>query len=276
MKLSTAEEPLLVYDGECPLCEGLTRLYVKLGWVSAERRIALQDVEPELLQSFFEAGIRNEMVVYEPTTRAILSGIDGIFRLWKDTWARPIVWLLDRPLLRQASTAAYRFIGYNRRFLSVPRPRAMRCACEPDEHAGYNVALIVLTLAAACLLPWVDSPLLLWRGLLVALLLTSALTVPREKRLRVLGHLALGLFYAGCLTTAIVTAAWIPGAEGLLLAAPLAALYVLLRLYAKRFRYLELTRPLLRSTVAAIVGSAALVPWMLRWLLEVGEVSTRS
>ena len=105
---------LLVFDGECPMCVALTRLYLLLGWVPAERRVALQDVDPELLAALTAAGIRNEMAVVEPASRRILTGVPGLFWLLRETWARPIVWVLDRPVLRSVCDVAYRFIDWFR------------------------------------------------------------------------------------------------------------------------------------------------------------------
>jgi predicted DCC family thiol-disulfide oxidoreductase YuxK len=278
-------KPLLVYDGECPMCIGLTRLYLHLGWVSADRRIAFQDVEGELAVALVEAGIRNEMAVVEPDSGRILSGVPGLFRLLEETWARPFVRLLDRPVLREICVVLYRFIGFNRRFLSLPRPRAIRCACEPDPHAGYNLALVALALALtaaavagtdrvwsarAPALPIEESLLLLGRALILLLFLGVALTVPPALRLRALGHASMGLLYSALLLAlAALLSLWLPDerARAWLFAAGVLVLPWLWRFMARRFRYLALSRPGLRALVLATLGSLAL---SLRSFVSVG------
>jgi predicted DCC family thiol-disulfide oxidoreductase YuxK len=269
-------KPLLIYDGECPMCVGLTRLYQRLGWVSADRRVAFQDVADELAAALVEAGIRNEMAVVEPDSGRILSGIPGLFRLLAETWARPLVLVLDRPVLRDLCVVLYRFIGFNRRFLSLPRPRALRCACEPDPRAGYNLALVALALAltAAAVAgydrawiastsaqPTEDRMLLLGRALLILVFVRVALTVPAALRLRALGHASMGLVSSALLLAlAALLALWLPDAwaRTWLIAAGILVLPWIWRFTTRRFRYLALSRPALRALLLATLGSLAI------------------
>jgi len=142
---------LLVYDGECPLCIGFSRLYVTLGWVPASRRVPLLELEPELIGRLLALGFGNEMAVVEPDRITIRTGMDGILHLMHGTWARPLAAVLGLPGLRQLCQLVYEFVGANRRFLSLPRPRGPACACEPDERPAHNLALVVLALALAFL-----------------------------------------------------------------------------------------------------------------------------
>ena len=266
---------LLVFDGECPMCVALTRLYLLLGWVPAERRVALQDVDPELLAALTAAGIRNEMAVVEPASRRILTGVPGLFWLLRETWARPIVWVLDRPVLRSVCDVAYRFIGFNRRFFSTPRPRGFQCACEPDERVSYNLSLVVLALVLAFAavtsydrawgpLPvetFTERRLQFGRALLVLLVLRIALTAPPALRLRALGHASMGIFYgAFLLALATLPVRWIPAGhvEVYLSAAGILAGLWLLRFLGRRFRYIGLARPALRAGIVATLTLLAL------------------
>lgn len=269
---SDAPLPRLVYDGECPLCTGLTRWYVRLGWVSADRRVALQDVEPGLLAQFLAAGIRNEMVTYDPRTGEILTGVAGIVRLLEGTRARPLARLLSLPGLRPAAEVAYRFVGYNRRFLSTPRPRGLRCACEPDEQPVYNAALLVLALLASAACSWVFScsvglaretgaPDPRWIG--AALLVPFVLVpfAPAGLRLRTGLHLAVGL--ARSALVLLLGAGLAALAAGLLELVSLAGALLLASLalardYRRRLRYLQLPRQGLALSLGTALGALAL------------------
>lgn len=199
-----AGKRLLVYDGECPLCIGFSQLYVTLDLIPAAQRVPLLDLEPELIERLLALGFGNEMAVIESDRTKIRTGMEGILHLLGDTWARPIALVLGLPGFRQLCELVYRFVGANRRFLSLPKPRGPACACEPDEKPAYNVALIVLAGGLAFLAARrfggtggnLAQP---WRWILLglpALLLLSG-TVPAGLRLRALGHIAVTTLMAG-------------------------------------------------------------------------------
>jgi len=199
-----AGKRLLVYDGECPLCIGFSRFYVTLGWVEPEQRVPLLELEPELIERLLALGFGNEMAVIETDRSVIRTGMDGILHLMSASWARPIAAVIGLPGLRQLSELVYRFIGANRRFLSLPRPRGPVCACEPDEKPAYNLALVGIAGGLAFLVASgfggidreLDRP---WRWILMGLpgLLLLWGTLPSGVRLRALGHIAVTTLFAG-------------------------------------------------------------------------------
>lgn len=252
------DKRLLVYDGECPLCIGFSALYVRLGWIPPAQRVPLLELEPELIERLLALGFGNEMAVVEPDRDTIRTGLDGILHLMSHTWARPFAAVLGLPGLRQLCELVYRFIGANRRFLSLPKPRGPACACEPDEKPAYNLALVVLGFALAFFvsLPF-DWPLT--RGELVAArvlpaLLLVWLTLPGSLRLRALGHVAMGTLHAGLVL----------GLGGLLLPGNLRGLAWALavawsgRQMLRRLRYLGAEHALLRAVVLALGATALL------------------
>ena len=122
-----AGKRLLVYDGECPLCIGFSALYVRLGFIPAAQRVPLLDLEPALIERLLALGFGNEMAVVEPDGATIRTGMDGILHLMSHSWARPLAAVLRLPGLLHLSELVYRFIGANRRFLSLPKPRGPAC-----------------------------------------------------------------------------------------------------------------------------------------------------
>jgi len=200
---SRAGKRLLVYDGECPLCIGFSALYVRLGWIPAEQRVPLLDLEPEVIERLLALGFGNEMAVVEPDREIILTGVEGILHVMRHTWARPLATVLGWPGLRQLTELAYRFIGANRRFLSLPRPKGPTCACEPDEKPLYNLALVALALGLGAL---VAAP---FEGLgasvrgipgelvVLPVVLATWWTIAPGLRLRALGHVSMSTLHAG-------------------------------------------------------------------------------
>lgn len=266
---------MLVYDGECPLCTGLTEVYVRLGWLPRAQRVALQDLDGELVERLLALGFGNEMAVVEPDRITIRTGVAGLFRLLRDTWARPLVVVLDRPILRPLCEVLYRFVGANRRFLSLPRPRGPACACDPDERPAYNLALVAIAGALAFLFA-----LTFWRAfarelgtagrggvggvvsLSLTLLLVAWLAIPLRLRLRALGHLAMSLFFGslallpGALLVGNAPEAW---AEALAWLTALILLLVCASQLSRRLRYLGLATVRVRAWSMALFASALLL-----------------
>lgn len=141
---------ILVYDGDCPMCGWISERFGRLGLVDEEHRRPYQAFEGDVAWKMEEAGIRNEMLVLDPDTGELRSGIDGFLWLLGESrlsWSQgllsvaPVRWLLE---------LAYRTIAYNRRILAPP-PRGIVCACDPDPHGGFRalfVAVLLLVNAA--------------------------------------------------------------------------------------------------------------------------------
>lgn len=158
-------EKFLVYDGDCPMCESMSRTFVRLGWVPEERRRPFQIYEGQAADDLRAAGIHNEIAVRDAGSGEIRTGARGILWLWQDTWFRwgaalfsvpPFVWLL---------TFFYRLIAYNRRAIAPPRPMGIECDCDPDDHAGYQLGFVLLTGAfAAVVAQWFANRTVVVRG----------------------------------------------------------------------------------------------------------------
>ncbi len=140
---------VLVYDGDCPMCESLSRTFVRLGWVPEERREPFQLFEGDTAAALRDAGIHNEIAVRDAASGEIRTGARGILWLWRDTWFRWGAALLSVPPFVWLLTFFYRLTAYNRRAIAPPRPMGIACDCDPDDHAGYQLAFVVLTGAFA-------------------------------------------------------------------------------------------------------------------------------
>lgn len=251
---------VLVYDGDCPICIRGSERFVRWGLVPEERRREFQSYEGEPAERLAAAGFRNEMAVFEPASGEIRTGIPGFLWLLRDGRFGALARLLDRPFFVKPISGAYHMISYNRRILAPPRS-AIRCACDPDDRPGYQLALMVLllvfTLAIGALFgaavaagsgvvrPGQGA----LRGLLAAgagwavLAVAALVAVPGGVRLRFLAHLAVvAAIGAAVLLPATLLAPFLQGAP-LWLVVALAAgasLVVMARQLPLRLRYLGL------------------------------------
>lgn len=126
------------------MCQEATALLVSLRLVRSAARRSHLEFDGEALARLQAAGFQDELAVLDVASGEIRSGSDGLLWILADSWAGPLARLCARTPLRQILRVPYRFVAFNRRFLSLPNPRGVRCACEPREHRGYNVAFILL------------------------------------------------------------------------------------------------------------------------------------
>ena len=279
---------MLVYDGDCPFCSGLSHLGVRLGLFTEQRRLAFQDAPPELARRFREADIGNQMLVLDPSTGELKGGAAGLLWLLSDAWIGPLARLLARgPLLRPIE-AVYGFISSNRRLFAAPRPRGVACACEPDDSPGrqwlftalcglFAVLVLLLLGRAERLDPGRNGPLGAfgplvqagWPWCLPALL---AGTLHGGLGRRYLAHLAATAAAGALILLPLAAAAllWPTALRGafapLLQLSCAAAAALMFAMQRRRVAYLGLARGwLARWAVCAAFGLATL-----GWLRELG------
>lgn len=198
---------MLVYDGDCPLCVGAVNVLARTGLVARDTLRPYQDLEGEVAEVLWDAGIRNEMAAYDPASGRVWSGVRALLHAMRVSRLGPVVRVLELPPITALLSLGYRLVSYNRRILAPREPGTVRCACDPDFHAGYRIGLIAILLATAValtLLLGVTLPLradpasavqsatdmlaAAGSGWVAAMLL--ALRLPFERYVTWLGHLA--------------------------------------------------------------------------------------
>ncbi len=133
---------MLVYDGDCPMCIGAVAWLQRTGLVTAEQAVSNHELAPADLEVAQAAGIRNQLVVLDPTTRVTRSGADGLLWLVGENRGHPLwVRFLSLPGMRQLARLIYEAISYNRRIISPPR-HAIRCDCEPQATVARRLTLV--------------------------------------------------------------------------------------------------------------------------------------
>jgi predicted DCC family thiol-disulfide oxidoreductase YuxK len=241
---------ILVYDGDCPMCDAGSALALRVLRLPEERRRPFQSFEGEMAGRLLAAGMQNEMAVIDPASGEIRTGIPGILGLLHETRARWVARLLDRPWLHPALSAAYHLVAYNRRTIAPPRRKpAFACACDPEYRPGWLLALIAIllgfTLGMTALFGAVvatPTQMLIAAGSGWVLILLASLAFPRETRLPFLGHL--GMVMAGGLLVLVPSMLLVPLLEGkwmagVFLFSVAASILLMLRSLRRRLAYLR-------------------------------------
>ncbi len=281
--MATAEktvDKILVYDGDCPMCRATVGVLLRVGAVQPFQLRSNHGLSAEDLEVVRAAGIRNQLVVLETSTKATRAGVDGLLWLMRDSGKPLLARVLGLPGIRQALRAGYATISYNRRILSPPRTQIV-CDCEPEVTLARRLALVVplavVTVAIWALAGSVTLARLVevdgwraaaWTALVAAsgpliLAAIAAVILPRGKRIDYVGHLAV-TEAAGALALLPVAIAgpWLPSAVLAALAcASLAVATLVMRSVQRR-----------RVEVRAI-GRAWFWAWATCWLARLGVLA---
>ena len=147
-----ATKPLsLLYDGDCPMCQGVVAKLTQCGFVNGIQVSPLQDC-PWATPELWERG-RVEVLLVEPNTMQIWGGVDALSILLKRKKGFSFLgWLLSTALGHALAHWIYQIVAYNRRILS-PRPlQAIPCTCDPPDNPAmtqrlYGVLILVLNVS---------------------------------------------------------------------------------------------------------------------------------
>lgn len=227
-----AAGPVLLYDGECPLCERTS------AWLLAQappgaRREAFQTLAPEAAARARAAGIERAVLVAAAPGAPWDGGLDAALRFVAGGRPGALLRLLAARPLRPLLRPLYALLAHHRRVLSPPAAFAPRL--EPPPHWGLDLAFPILLAAGvaglASALGAVVFPafglgpagqgarwaLAFWGFLLVGQALCAPLA-PRGRRRVALAHATFAT--ALCLAPSLVLllAAWLPRAVAVVLA----------------------------------------------------------
>ena len=136
-------EKFLAYDGDCPMCIATVGLIVRWGLVRQEQTRPNYELEAADAELARQAGIRNQLVVFDPNMHETRVGSDGLLWIIGETRGyHTLTRLLNLPGVRQLVSFGYKAISYNRRIISPPAHQIV-CDCEPEVTVGRRLSLVV-------------------------------------------------------------------------------------------------------------------------------------
>lgn len=190
---------MLLYDADCPLCVWYTGAFVKWGWMSPSERVAW-DQMPEVAAEVVDADrSRHEIALFDASTGRVWYGVDSLLAILGRKM--PLIERIGHlPLVHGGLKLFYQLITYNRKIIAGKAAADCKGTCNPDFHAGWRVAYILLAFVASLslLMGWFGffhSPEMLWGwGLAVAIFVATPvllmLRLPRRRSWDVAGHAA--------------------------------------------------------------------------------------
>ena len=146
------KKAVLFYDGRCPMCGQAVGNLKRVGLLKkvAARAWPDDDVTDPLLVEAITHRIHSELVFYNPGTKELQGGFQGLLRLLEvENRYRPIQALLRLDPFATVGEQFYKTVSLNRRVLSPPAYSPIACDCDPPFVLRYRVALWIVLLAVA-------------------------------------------------------------------------------------------------------------------------------
>ncbi|HEX5172277.1 MAG TPA: DCC1-like thiol-disulfide oxidoreductase family protein [Cyclobacteriaceae bacterium] len=131
----------LIYDGECPMCNAYSKVFVKTGMLDNHGREAFTDLRGQIPEvDWNRAG--NEIALVNREDKTVRYGVDSLLAIMENSlpFVRPV--LRFRPvyfLLRRL----YFFISYNRKVMAPGKEFESDHACKPSMNYPYRIAYLL-------------------------------------------------------------------------------------------------------------------------------------
>lgn len=142
--MKTLENHMILFDGECPMCNAYTNAFVKTGMLGTNGRAAYQNGMDNICPLIDKQRAVNEIALVNMENGEVTYGVKSIFKILANacpTFAplfafKPFVWLMSK---------VYAFISYNRRVIIPAGHNALDFAYQPTFKQHYRIAYLVFT-----------------------------------------------------------------------------------------------------------------------------------
>jgi predicted DCC family thiol-disulfide oxidoreductase YuxK len=149
-----ANNKVMVYDDNCPLCNAYTSAFVKIGLLETNGRKAFSQATDSIMCKLDTHKSKNEIPLLDTVTNQTWYGLDAMLEVISVKFPlvkrvaniKPIKWFLQR---------IYKLISYNRKVIvAVPKTNS-KYDCTPDFNAKYRLVflLFVTLFTIACIKP---------------------------------------------------------------------------------------------------------------------------
>ncbi len=138
------ENHTIIYDEECPLCQGYTQLFIKTGMLDSRGRVPFNQQSRHKFQTVDWNRARNEIAVINTSNNNVTYGIDSLLMIIGNNF--PILKRIHSfKLIRWFMQHLYYFISFNRKVISPGKSMFLPLACVPDQNRFYRAMYIMAT-----------------------------------------------------------------------------------------------------------------------------------
>lgn len=140
--MNVLKDRLIVYDGNCALCSGLTVRAVRYGIIDESDCATYHTLPAHYSKTIDPNHFRNEMALIERNGGHTLYGIDGLTYVFSARYSslRPI---LTSSFMQIILKAMYSVVAPNRYVISTPPARPRSCACAPEVSIAVRLRYIL-------------------------------------------------------------------------------------------------------------------------------------
>jgi predicted DCC family thiol-disulfide oxidoreductase YuxK len=149
----------LLYDGDCPMCQATVAKLERGGFLNGLQEVSPLQAAAWASPDLWERG-RVEVLLVDTQSGQVWGGIDALIQLFsRKAGFKLLSKILQWPLCHGLAQGAYQMVGYNRRILSPPAPRALPCACDPPVNltATRNLYTLLVSLIFLSLLAFAQG-----------------------------------------------------------------------------------------------------------------------
>lgn len=148
--MTASPQPVLLYDGECPMCQGVVKRLHAFGLTRTVTVLPAQ--EADWLSEELMTRSHSEILMVNRETEEVLGGVEVMIRLLE---RHPLYHWLGRlmalPVLKGPLAYFYRLVAMNRRILSPIPPRPIPCTCDPPDDPKARSQFYTWLLLLLCL-----------------------------------------------------------------------------------------------------------------------------
>ncbi|MCU0431877.1 MAG: hypothetical protein MUC87_00315 [Bacteroidia bacterium] len=143
------DRKILLYDGECPLCDAYSSAFIKAGILQADERRTFSSLHNEEFLCRVDSGRQgNEIPLVDANGGATIYGVDALLYLLGRRW--PLVQrVFGKGALRMLAGRMYSFISDNRRIILARRYATLKHSCAPQFRWQSRLRFIVFCVCVA-------------------------------------------------------------------------------------------------------------------------------
>lgn len=143
--MKTLKHQTLIYDDDCPLCQGYTSYFIKTGMLDTEGRTAYSDYAKSNYATINMHRAANEIALVDHKSKTVTYGIDSLLKVLGHNfpWISTIG---NIKVVRIGLNWLYSFISYNRKVIIPNRQDSTnKVECNPSFNYSFRTQFMIFS-----------------------------------------------------------------------------------------------------------------------------------